>query len=130
MTQQCYINDILKPYIKKWQNEGYFFVLKKNNDFGHNTQTINNPVYQFKEQHGIQQYTNPIRSFNLAIIETCWFTPKGWIKKQFYFDNEMLKQLILEKWDHLNYESINKIMESMPQQLKDVIRLKSQMTAY
>ena len=47
-----------------------------------------------------------------------------------YYDDETTKELILSGWNRLNYKGVNKMVHSMPQRLRDMIRLNGQMTAY
>ena len=130
MTQDCYIQQILEPYVKEWLHQGYRFTLEEDNDSGHGTLTTKNPIFAWKKANNLKWYGNAPYSLDLAIIETCWSAPKQETRRIPHYDDETLRGLILEGWDRHQYAGINKMIHSMPQRLKDVITLKGQYTAY
>ena len=130
MTQQVYHDKILEPVVKQWKDEGWDFTLEEDNDSGHGTLSANNICARHKQVNGIRCLHNAPYSPDLAIIETCWSAPKHEMKKHPHFDDETTKQLILEGWNRLSYEGVNEMVLSIPKRLKDVKKLKGQMTAY
>lgn len=111
----------MEPYIKKWLADGLDFAMEEDNDSGHGTMNLNSTAFRWKKYHNLLRYANAPHSPDLAIIETCWSAPKYNMKKSTYYDNETMKELILEGWDRLNYKGVNSIVHSIPQRLWDVI---------
>ena len=129
MTQEVYVNQILNEEVIKWTKEPVEWVLEEDNDSGHGAKGLNNKVNQWKRAHGMSQskdnlhkwYFNCPRSPDLAIIEDGWSYPKQYVKKRPHWNDEVVVELGKEGWDLMPQEFINKLVDSMPQRLQDVI---------
>ncbi|CAG9950916.1 unnamed protein product [Clonostachys rosea f. rosea IK726] len=127
MTQQTYKRDILEPYVKRWIEEGRSFVLEEDGDSGHGPGK-SNPVRAWKEEYGLKSYFNCPRSPDLSPIENCWLVPKQYVRKYPHWDLDTLRDLVEEGWEQLSQETINRWVESMPQRLRDVIKMEGKKT--
>ena len=58
---------------------------------------------------------------DLAPIENCWQAPKAYVQKRPHWDEQSLKELLLEGWEQVTIPFINKQVHSMLQRLWDVI---------
>jgi transposase len=95
ISQRVYIDQILKPVVKPWLDQGHDFVLKKDDDLGHEPGK-SNIVRTWKEKHHLEHYFNCVLSPDLAPIENCWVVSKQHLRKFSYWDNATTKELILE----------------------------------
>lgn len=129
MTQQVYIKEILEPYVKKWLDEGYSFVLEEDGDSGHGP-SQHNPVRAWKEKYNLDSFFNCPCSPDLSPIENCWLIPKEYIRRYPHWDAETLKDLAEEGWKQLSQKTINNWVDSMPKRLHHVQKLKGKMTAW
>lgn len=126
MSQKVYRDQILEPVVGQWIRDGCDFTLEEDNNSGHSTHSTNNPAARWNMAHDVRIQPNAAYSPDPAIIETCWSSPKHITRKLPDYDDETTKDLILEGWDRLNYDGVNKMVHSMPQRLRDVLYLKGQ----
>uniref|UniRef100_A0A8H7TK96 Tc1-like transposase DDE domain-containing protein n=1 Tax=Bionectria ochroleuca TaxID=29856 RepID=A0A8H7TK96_BIOOC len=80
ITQEVYEREILEPYVGKWIEQGYQFVLEEDSDSGHGP-SKSNPVRTWKEEHGLKHFFNCPSSPDLSLIENCWLVPKEYVRK-------------------------------------------------
>uniref|UniRef100_A0A8H7N5Q7 Tc1-like transposase DDE domain-containing protein n=1 Tax=Bionectria ochroleuca TaxID=29856 RepID=A0A8H7N5Q7_BIOOC len=129
ITQIDYKKKILKPYIKKWLEEGRSFVLEEDNDSGHGPGK-SNPVRAWKEENNLQFFFNCPKSPDLSPIENCWLVPKEYIRHYPHWDKQVLRELAEEGWRELKQSTINAWVNSMLKRLRHVIRLGGKMTGF
>ncbi|KAF1809798.1 hypothetical protein P152DRAFT_461184 [Eremomyces bilateralis CBS 781.70] len=76
MSQDVYLNKILKPVVGPWVANNEYFVLEEDQDSGHapprTTKTKPYPELKWKEEIGLHSYFNCAGSPDLAIIEDCF----------------------------------------------------------
>ena len=134
MTLQMYRNQILKLVVKSWileirANE-ISFTLKEDDDSNHETNK-NNICRTWKKKNLLDCYFNVAKNSDLILIKNCWQESKQWIKKISHWDDEIIEHLMIENWKkHMFQRFINERSKSMFERLRDVIRLKNQMTEY
>ncbi|CAI6087300.1 unnamed protein product [Clonostachys chloroleuca] len=121
------LKDILESYVKRWIEEGRSFVLEEDGDSGHGPGK-SNPVRTWKEEYSLESFFNCPRSPDLPPIENCWLVPKAYIRKYPHWDLDTLHDLVEEGWEQLSQSTINRWVESMPQRLRDVIKMEGKMT--
>ena len=134
LTLQVYRDKILEPVVKPWILEsranGTVFTLEEDGDSGHGTGK-NNICRTWKKDNLLDCYFNVSGSPDLAPIENCWQGPKQWAKKVPHWDDETTEHLMVEGWEeHMPQRFINARSRSMPERLRDVLRLEGQMTGY
>ncbi|KZL63819.1 hmg box protein, partial [Colletotrichum incanum] len=78
MSQQVYLDQILKLVVGSWIDNGEQFVLEEDGDSGHRPGG-KNIVKVWKEERGFKRYFNTPGSPDLSIIENCWKVPKAHI---------------------------------------------------
>jgi hypothetical protein len=76
MSQQIYLKSILKLIVKPWLDRGDDFVLKEDDDSGHDT-SKSNIVRSWKEENNLKCFFNCVSSSDLSPIENCWLSPKN-----------------------------------------------------
>ncbi|KAF1815725.1 hypothetical protein P152DRAFT_455449 [Eremomyces bilateralis CBS 781.70] len=135
MTQECYLNDILKPVVGGWLVNGDYFVLKEDQDSGHvlprSTKTKPSAVSRWKTEVGLYCFFNCAGSPELSIIEDCWQPIKRYVRKYRHWEPEETVQLVKEAWyERLNQEWINKRVLSIPDRLCKVIESDGQLIGY
>lgn len=131
MTQLVYRDRILKPVVLPWLRTGQNFVLEEDGDSGHGPAKNNNIVRRWKEEVGLKFYFNCPSSPDLSPIENCWRAPKSNLSSVAHWDDDTAARLLIDGWkNHLEQESINKSIDTMPQRLKDVIELEGQITGW
>ena len=121
MTQDDYINQILEPHVLPWIKAKHNFILEEDGDSSHGPKNNNNKVRQWKKAHGLEGYFNTPQSPDLAPIENGWQPTKAHVKSHAHWDKETLGNLILEGWDGISQDWINRRIDSMPARLKEVI---------
>ncbi|CAG8954511.1 hypothetical protein HYFRA_00004424 [Hymenoscyphus fraxineus] len=121
MTAECYISQILEPYILPLVKEGRDFVLEEDGDSGHGygKGKKGNMVRKWKEDNKVKTYKNCSSSPDITPVENTWTVPKAHIRKFPHNDIETLRELALEGWAKLSQETINKWVDEMPQRLQD-----------
>lgn len=132
MSQECYTTQIL-PHVRQWMANGDLperFIMEEDNDSGHGTKNPNSIAYKYKQRNGISFYGNAAYSPDLAIIETCWSCPKGETRRCAHYDDNTLKQLILDGWEKVTHYMVNKMVHSMVKRMEYVKQQNGQMTAF
>ncbi|KAF1809579.1 hypothetical protein P152DRAFT_461262 [Eremomyces bilateralis CBS 781.70] len=135
MTQECYLNDILKPVVGGWLVNGDYFVLEEDQDSGHapprSTKTKPSAASRWKTEVGLHCFFNCAGSPELSIIEDCWQPIKRYVRKYRHWEPEETVQLAKEAWyERLNQEWINKRVLSIPDRLRKVIESDGQLIGY
>ena len=141
MIFKCYHENILKLWMKNWftndplndddhRHWGQDFVLKENGNSDHGFGSTVNEVAKWKQAKGLKCYKNVARSSDLSIIENCWSASKQNAHKISRYDDEMIIQIFKNGWKDLQQKAINKMINSMPKRLRDVLKQKNQYTAY
>jgi hypothetical protein len=120
ISQRVYIDQILKPIVKPWLENGQNFVLEEDGDSGHGPGK-HNIVRTWKDTHGLEHYFNCPSTPDLAPIENCWQPVKQELYKYPHWDDVTTKELILEGWTHVSQHFINEKVNSMPERLRQVI---------
>lgn len=135
MTQQGYIDKILKPVVSKWITPGARWTLEEDRDSGHGVST-SSVVEQWKNKHGMHRdrgdlrfYFNAPQSPELSIIEACWQSPKQYVRNVPHYDDETLRDLAVEGWSDCHRDYINGLVHDMPRRLRDVRDSEGQMAA-
>ncbi|KZF19611.1 hypothetical protein L228DRAFT_250657 [Xylona heveae TC161] len=123
LTQEEYRDKILKEHValefKRLQQEGQYKILQEDGDGSHGTQSLCNPVREYKNDQGINHFMNwPPYSADLNIIENVWRILKQRVKRWKARTEEELKNAILVEWDTISQEEINKLVESVPQRIR------------
>jgi hypothetical protein len=130
MTLQVYRDQILEPIVKAWLQSGQDFVLEEDRDSGHGTGK-QNIVRKWKQDNRLKHYWNCPRSTDLAPIENIWGMEKSYMRKYTHWTKEETEELALEAWNEgISQEQINKLVDSMPERLRDVITMDGRMTGY
>ncbi|KAF1809503.1 hypothetical protein P152DRAFT_461448 [Eremomyces bilateralis CBS 781.70] len=135
MSQEVYLNEILKPIVRPWIANHEYFVLEEDQDSGHapprSTKTKPSAVSQWKKDVGLQSYFNCAGSPDLAIIEDCFQPLKQYIRKFRHWEPDETRQLAQETWyETLDQEWINKRILTMPDRLRKVIESEGQLIAF
>ncbi len=126
---KVYIDKILDPVIKPWLDQGQEFVLEEDGDSGHGTGATN-VVRTWKKNHALKSYLNCASSPDLAPIENCWRPLKAHMRKYPHWDDFTTRELVTEGWAGVSQKFINKLIISMPDRLKAVIKAEGKMTGY
>lgn len=135
MSQQVYIESILEPVVAEWCLENRPWCLEEDNDSGHGLRSRNNPVYRWKESHGMSTNSSTIHTYyancrhspDFAIIEDTWQYPKQYVRKRPHWNDELVDELVQEAWDQIPQDWINRLVDSMPTRLQDCIQSKGQL---
>ena len=72
-------------------------------------------------------YFNCSHSLDLSIIEDIWQYPKQYVRLRPHWDDKLVAELAQEAWDKVPKDWINRLVNSMPQRLRDVIASRGQM---
>ena len=129
MSQHVYRDEILEKAVKPWLDANQSFVLEEDGDSGHGP-SKKNIVRTWKENHGLKFYFNCPFSPDLAPIENCWQASKQELKKCPRWDDQDIRDGVVEGWKGLSFKSINKWCDSMPERLRNVIDGDGQLTGY
>lgn len=129
MSQQVYLNSILKPVVKPWLDRGDNFCLEEDGDSGHGT-SKRNIVRSWKEENQLKSYFNCASSPDLSPIENTWLPPKNYVRKYPHWDHSTTVELIMEGWATVTQDFINSKVNEMPQRLQAVIDWDGAMTGY
>jgi transposase len=87
---------------------------------------------KFLKENGIETVSWPSKSPDLSPIENVW----GWMVKDIYFGKsayknvDELKQTVFDSWKRIPDELIDKLIESMPNRMKNVIEMKGKTINY
>jgi hypothetical protein len=104
-------------------------VLEEDNDSGHGGKG-NNIVTKWKKENGLESYFNCPLSLDFVPIEKAWQLPKQYVRKRPCWEDGIVKDLAEEGWDALEQESINSLVDKVPQILKDCIEAEGAMTGH
>ena len=118
--------EILREEVAYWPSNA---VLEQDGAKGHGIGK-NSQVTKWLNAHNVSFYTNCPYSPDLAPIENCWLAPQAWLRKWGHWDEFSVREIATEGWNALSQAKVNAWCRSMPQRLRDVIKLKGQLTAY
>jgi transposase len=138
MTMPQYLTKIFKPYIEKaWQeakDAHHSFILLEDNDGSHGTMTTDNIVARYKRLIRIKWYANSPKSPDLNIIENVWRILKQRLKQRLRYEQaptiDRVKEIILEIWDGIDQEEINKLVDQVPQRIDECLRRRGLNTSW
>ena len=119
LTQEVYLNKILKGPVLQWIQRGDDFILEEDQDTGHGPGT-DNPVRKWKEEQGLQFFFNASGSPDLSPIENIIRAVKQQINDFDHFEDETLHTAAFRAWDDVKQESINRYIDSMPQRIAEL----------
>ncbi|KAF2403248.1 hypothetical protein EJ06DRAFT_506611 [Trichodelitschia bisporula] len=121
MTQKVYMQHFLpvaEEAIQKLRSErGYNYVLEEDGDASH----VGHASTKWKETHGLQTYSNPLKSPDLAPIEHCFQPMRHYFSSRPQSNHDMCKTTIWEAFQSVNFALINRWIESMPARLQEVV---------
>ena len=89
-----------------------------------------NPVARWFRNNGVETFFNCPMSPDLAPIKNAWQGPKQYAKKHPHWDEKHLIELLREGWEQVGYPYINQMVQSIPDRLQEVKRLKGNKTHY
>jgi len=135
MSQSVYIKAILEPIVSQWCREAGQWALEEDGDSGHGKGSDSNPVSKWKKAHGITSdpttpfncFFNCPRSPDFAPIEDAWSYPKGFVRRRPHWTDELVDELAHEAWGQIPQDWINRLVNSIPQRLRDCISSGGQM---
>ena len=98
------------------------WLLMDDNATCHRSRVVN----LFKSEVGILSITWTARSPDLNPIENVWSLLKRNVRRslQHYFDLSDLQSLLQREWGRLDQQTINRLIESMPARIGQVIELR------
>ena len=119
LVQKDYLEFLRNWIAPTWEED---WVLLEDNDSAHGTRGEgDNQVKRLKEQLKIRWESNPPCSPDLNPIEKIWRSIKQRLKNRgVIWTPEDLKQAILEEWDKITLEEINRQIDSMPERVEAV----------
>ena len=135
MTYQGYVDNVLEPIVANWCLRDEQWCLEEDGDSGYGKPQNSSIVEKWKEDHGMTRdasgkhryYFNCSQSPDLSIIEDTWQYPKQYVRLRPHWDDELVAELAQKAWDEVPIKWINKLVNSMPQRLRDVIASRGQM---
>jgi transposase len=130
MTMETYIEKILKPHVLPHHAHNPDIILEVDGDSAHGGRSAKNRVQKFKDQNGMRWYCNPPSSPDLSIIEDCWRYLKQHVKKHKSKSVQQLKWAIDTEWENMPMEYINKLVDSMPDRIHEVVKRKGLSSQY
>ncbi|KAF7915856.1 uncharacterized protein EAE98_000548 [Botrytis deweyae] len=131
LSHKVYVDTILDGEVKRWLAVSKDFVLEEDGDSGHGYGgKKDNIVKKWKRDHSLETYQNCHDSPDLSIIENIWQIPKQVVRRHAHWDDTTMRELINEGWEQVTIEHINKLVDTMPQRLRDVIKMKGQLTGW
>jgi hypothetical protein len=79
-----------------------------------------NVAKQFQDSYSLQTIYHPAQSPDMNPIEHIWRLLKERVNKhpQISANVKQLKEALLEEWDLIDMETINRLIESMPERVK------------
>ena len=104
------------------------WILMDDNATCHRSRVTNS----FKSQAGIRTLTWPARSPDLNPIENVWSLLKRSVRRALRPGDDLLRleTLLRQEWDRLSQDTINRLIESMPSRIRQVIELSGDGTKY
>lgn len=126
MSLQGYRDQILESIVKSWIQRSDDFVLKEDDNSGHDTGK-SNIIHKWKAENQLKAYFNCASSPDLSPIENCWQPTKQELYKHIHWDVQIIKDLIQKAWDQkVHQDFINSRTRSVPLRLKQVIETEGQ----
>ncbi len=129
LTLKIYLKQILKSIVKLWINSHSRFVLEKNDDSDHDTDS-KNIVRIWKQKNKLKHYFNYASSPDLSSVENMWQLSKQKLRKYSHWNDHTTRELIYESWSHVSQKYINEKISTMSERLQAVINEESKMTDY
>lgn len=126
MSQRVYVDQILKPYVSRWLEEGREWILFEDNDSGHGGRSESNIVRSWKEDNELKSIFNAPRAPWLNIIENAWRAPDQAVHLNAWKVQtaDELYEIAEESWrseDSLPQKTINEWVLSARQRTKDTL---------
>ncbi|KAG2193943.1 hypothetical protein INT47_003513 [Mucor saturninus] len=123
-----FIKQVYEPVLLDFYNSCSTPVLMEDNAPIHTAKVAR----EWKDNHQIVRLNWPPQSPDLNPIENLWMILKRAKERRFeYVRNiESLKVLVESEWNLMSIEKINKLIDSMPKRMKDVIRSKGYLIDY
>ena len=86
----------------------------------------------FRNSHSLDTFPHPAQSPDMNPIEHIWYLLKKQINKRKTIPRnvEELKQAILEEWEKIDIQTINKLIDSMPNCIQALLKAKGGPTKY
>ncbi|GFV32767.1 transposable element Tc1 transposase [Trichonephila clavipes] len=128
MDHKLYI-DILNNNLKETAKKFGFrwkFYFPEDNDPKHRARNVK-MWYLF---HCKQQLHTPRQSPDINVIENLWTTLETAVPKHQIRNKAHLKQVLQEEWDKISPDTTEKLVESVPRRLEDIIKAKGHATKY
>ena len=131
MNSDGYVNVLERhicPLSSRLGNPSTSWILMDDNATCHRSLVTNS----FKSQAGIRTLTWPARSPDLSPIENVWSLLKRSVRRTLRPGDDLLRleALLRQEWDRLNQDTINRLIESMPSRIRQVIELSGDGTKY
>ena len=100
------------PFIERrktqLESKNRIFVLQEDNDLGHGTKSLDNPVRLYKDIINLDYIDNwPLNSSDFNSIKQIWHILKQQVKRYKYISKEQLQDAIEKEWEQITYEEIN-----------------------
>ncbi len=129
MSQRVYHDSILEGVVKGWLEHDEPFILEEDGDSGHGPR-CQNIGYAWKTEHHLKHYVNCPGSPDWVPIEYAWIYPNRAVKSQMCLTHEDLVNTVQGGWHKLGLRTINGWVDSIPDRLKDTIKLEGKMCGY
>ena len=129
LTQEVYLNKILKGPILHWIQRGDNFILEEDQDTGHGP-GADNPVRKWKEEQGLRYFFNASGSPDLSPIENIIRAEKQQINDFDHFNDDSLHTAAFRAWDGVKQESIDAYIDSMPKRIAELGRRDGDITQW
>ena len=132
ITMERYLDEVFCPYIlPEWEEacmNGDSWILEEDNDGGHGTRSKDNIVQRLR--NCMESYANPPRSPDLAPIENVWRILKQRVKQHRPRTLADLKYWLIIEWEAITYEEINRLIDSMPQRIRQCVERNGGSTSF
>lgn len=127
-----YLNQILRPIVGQWVEDGDDFVLLEDNDSGHAPSGYG-VVGAWKRENIPGRFIfNAPYSPDINIAENAWRVPDHYVRVHSLTAEtaDDLELLACEGWVQLKQSSINRWVDSMPRRLQYILQNGGKMVAY
>lgn len=64
-----------------------------------------------------RHYFDCAESPDFAPVKNCWQAPNGYVQKRPHFDEQSLRELLIEGWEKVSIPFINEQVHNMPPRL-------------